>query len=59
MECDHIVEVVKATNGPGDPGRTKIIKQSEIEHTNLWRDYNERLFKCDFCPKCGRKIEWK
>ena len=54
--CDHIVEVVNTSWGPGT-GRVKFIKQSQIEHTNLWRDCNERLFKCKFCPLCGEKLK--
>ena len=54
--CDHIVEVVNASCGPGT-GRTEFIRQSQLEHTNLWRDYNERLFKCEFCPLCGEKLK--
>ncbi|MHA2279826.1 MAG: hypothetical protein ACXAC5_02985 [Promethearchaeota archaeon] len=55
-QCDHIVEVVNATCGPGT-GRTEFIRESQLKHTNLWRDYNERLLKCNFCPLCGEKLK--
>ncbi len=56
-QCDHIVEVVNATTGP-NTNQVKFIKQSEIKYVNLWRDYNERLLRCEFCPKCGQKIKY-
>ncbi len=57
-ECDHIVEVVNADCGPGT-GRVELIKESQLEHTNLWRDYNQLILRFNFCPMCGVKLEVK
>ncbi len=54
--CDHIVEVIESSAGPGLPVRAVTIKQSDFEHTQQWRDFNKRIFQCIFCPKCGKRL---